>query len=159
MNWDKLAPFLFTLKWFSRKSPRRRSAASIYTKIARHFPNSILGRCFWTHSISLIIASLSIYLQPLAMVRSSWKGRGQLFTEFGISVRTVKEDQSGTVCFIWNISFFLPIVLWLAFHRKTAALFEMLKTIASALSMGGVSFWGVFSMYNVSLICGRGAFS
>eukprot|EP00795_Rhopilema_esculentum_P014271 gene14271-5300_t len=34
--------------------------------------------------------------EPLAMIRPSWKGRGQLFTEFGVSVRTVKEDQSGT---------------------------------------------------------------
>ncbi len=31
------------------------------------------------------------------MIRNSWKGRGPLFTEFGVSVRSVKEDQTGTV--------------------------------------------------------------
>eukprot|EP00794_Sanderia_malayensis_P003438 gene3438-3933_t len=44
--------------------------------------------------------------QPLAMVRSSWKGRGPLFTEFGVSVRSVKDSQIGT-CLISTSDFFI----------------------------------------------------
>ncbi|XP_057292980.1 DNA-directed RNA polymerase I subunit RPA2-like isoform X4 [Hydractinia symbiolongicarpus] len=32
---------------------------------------------------------------PLAMVRNSWKSRGPLFTEFGVSIRCIQRDQTG----------------------------------------------------------------
>lgn len=33
---------------------------------------------------------------PIAMVRPSWKNRGKMFSEFGVSLRSVKPDQTGT---------------------------------------------------------------
>ncbi|GFR32945.1 DNA-directed RNA polymerase I subunit RPA2 [Trichonephila clavata] len=33
---------------------------------------------------------------PIAMQRNSWKKRGDLFTEYGVAVRSVRKDQSGT---------------------------------------------------------------
>ncbi|GFV26919.1 DNA-directed RNA polymerase I subunit RPA2 [Trichonephila clavipes] len=33
---------------------------------------------------------------PIAMQRNSWKKRGDLFTEYGVAVRSVGKDQSGT---------------------------------------------------------------
>lgn len=34
---------------------------------------------------------------PVAIKRSGWKNRGNLFTEFGVLIRSVKSDQSATV--------------------------------------------------------------
>ncbi|GIY37975.1 DNA-directed RNA polymerase I subunit RPA2 [Caerostris darwini] len=44
--------------------------------------------------IRLLIAKRRNY--PIAMLSSSWKKRGDLFTEFGVLVRSVRKDQSGT---------------------------------------------------------------
>lgn len=33
---------------------------------------------------------------PIAMVRPSWKNRGKMFSEYGVSLRSVKPDQTGT---------------------------------------------------------------
>jgi len=56
------------------------------------------GGYFIVNGIEKILRMLILQRRnyPLAMVRSSWKGRSPLFTEYGISVRTVKEDQTGT---------------------------------------------------------------
>ncbi|CAL1265847.1 unnamed protein product [Larinioides sclopetarius] len=43
--------------------------------------------------IRLLIAQRRNY--PIAMQRNSWKKRGDLFTEFGVAVRSVRKDQSG----------------------------------------------------------------
>jgi len=32
------------------------------------------------------------------MVRPSWKQRGPLFTEFGVSIRSIRKDQTGNTC-------------------------------------------------------------
>ncbi len=37
------------------------------------------------------------YCQPLAICRKSWKESGQLFSEYGISIRCVRSDQMGAV--------------------------------------------------------------
>lgn len=34
---------------------------------------------------------------PIAIRRSGWKGRGALFSDYGITVRCVREDQTATV--------------------------------------------------------------
>lgn len=34
---------------------------------------------------------------PVAVKRSTWKSRGNLFSEYGIMIRCVKEDQTSTV--------------------------------------------------------------
>lgn len=34
---------------------------------------------------------------PLAMVRPSWKNRGRMYSEYGVTLRSVKPDQTGTV--------------------------------------------------------------
>lgn len=68
---------------------------------------------------------LFFFFQPIAMVRNSWKSRGPLFTEFGVSIRCVTTDQTGntnvlhylndgtcTFSFIHNKEqFFVPIAL------------------------------------------------
>ncbi|GFU14119.1 DNA-directed RNA polymerase I subunit RPA2 [Nephila pilipes] len=44
--------------------------------------------------VRLLIAQRRNY--PIAMQRNSWKKRGDLFTEYGVAVRSVRKDQSGT---------------------------------------------------------------
>lgn len=34
---------------------------------------------------------------PICLKRSSWKTRGNLFSDMGVSIRSVKEDQTSTV--------------------------------------------------------------
>ncbi|KAG1649768.1 DNA-directed RNA polymerase I subunit RPA2 [Nymphon striatum] len=62
---------------------------------------------------------------PLAMVRPSWKNRGKLFSEYGVSMRCVKPDQSGVNIVLHYLTngtaqlmfshrrelFFVPIIL------------------------------------------------
>lgn len=38
-----------------------------------------------------------IIMQPLGLARNSWKESGQLFSEYGISIRCVRDDQIGSV--------------------------------------------------------------
>lgn len=34
---------------------------------------------------------------PISVKRSTWKSRGNLFSEYGVMIRCVKEDQTSTV--------------------------------------------------------------
>lgn len=45
---------------------------------------------------------------PISIKRSGWKTRGTLFSDVGVSIRCVTEDQTATVCYfpIWY-GFFL----------------------------------------------------
>lgn len=38
---------------------------------------------------------------PVAIRRSGWKMRGSLFSDSGISIRCVKDDQTATVCLFY----------------------------------------------------------
>lgn len=37
---------------------------------------------------------------PVAIKRSGWKGRGILFSDLGVLLRTVRDDNTATVCII-----------------------------------------------------------
>lgn len=40
---------------------------------------------------------------PIAVKRSGWKQRGALFSDYGISIRCVTEDQTATVRDLYNL--------------------------------------------------------
>lgn len=46
----------------------------------------------------LFLSSCTFLSQPLAIARPSWKNRGALYTEYGIQIRCVRKDQTGSVC-------------------------------------------------------------
>ncbi|XP_076361964.1 RNA polymerase I subunit Rpl135 isoform X3 [Tachypleus tridentatus] len=64
---------------------------------------------------------------PIAMTRPSWKNRGKMFTEYGVSLRSVKPDQTGVNMVLHYLTngtcqlmfaymkeiFFIPVVLLL----------------------------------------------
>ncbi|XP_067125570.1 DNA-directed RNA polymerase I subunit RPA2 [Centruroides vittatus] len=64
---------------------------------------------------------------PLSLARSSWKSRGKMFSEYGVSIRCVREDQTATEMVLHYLTngtaqlkfsygrelFFVPIVLML----------------------------------------------
>lgn len=48
---------------------------------------------------------------PIAIRRLGWKGRGEQFSDLGILLRTVRDDNTATVCiFEWNIFFIILYV-------------------------------------------------
>lgn len=44
---------------------------------------------------------------PLALTRKSWKGAGDLFSEYGVSIRCVRSDQLGAVSISDKLSHFI----------------------------------------------------
>ena len=48
-------------------------------------------------SVSYIFITHNLSLQPMGIIRQSWKGRGPLYTEYGISIRCVRKDQTAAV--------------------------------------------------------------
>lgn len=50
---------------------------------------------------------------PIAIKRSGWKQRGALFSEYGISIRCVKNDQTATVSsFVYNLVHLMAIIIF-----------------------------------------------
>ena len=45
----------------------------------------------------LVATYQSAYYQPLAIIRNSWADKGPLFTEYGVTIRCVRKDQSQMV--------------------------------------------------------------
>ena len=48
-----------------------------------------------------------LYSQPMALIRKSWVDSGLFFSEYGISIRCVRNDQIGSVCDVMINIFFL----------------------------------------------------
>lgn len=50
---------------------------------------------------------------PVAIRRLGWKGRGVQFSDLGILLRTVRDDNTATVClFKWNIFFIILLYFY-----------------------------------------------
>jgi len=95
--------------------------------VDKHEESEEWGGYFIINGIEKIIRMLIMPRRnyPLAMVRNSWKTRGPLFTEFGISIRCILPDQTGntnvlhylndgscTLSFIYQKEqFFVPLAL------------------------------------------------
>ncbi|XP_047136154.1 DNA-directed RNA polymerase I subunit RPA2 isoform X2 [Hydra vulgaris] len=67
--------------------------------IEKHEEAEEWGGYFIVNGIEKILRMLVMQRRnyPLAMVRKSWKSRGPLFTEFGVSIRSIQKDQSGNI--------------------------------------------------------------
>ncbi|KAI8516019.1 DNA-directed RNA polymerase I subunit RPA2, partial [Branchiostoma belcheri] len=88
--------------------------------IKRHEEAEEMGGYFINNGIEKVVRML-----PMAIVRPSWKGRGKLYTEYGVSMRCVTKDQTAativlhyltngtvTLCFVYKKEqFFVPIVI------------------------------------------------
>ncbi|KAI0241254.1 DNA-directed RNA polymerase I subunit RPA2 [Lamellibrachia satsuma] len=66
-----------------------------------------MGGYFIINGIERIIRMLVMPRRnyPLALMRPSWKSRGVFYTEFGVSLRSVKHDQTSSVCITEMIDF------------------------------------------------------
>ncbi len=70
----------------------RRNYVSCWTRDNYHIHRKVAfqNQCFGHSGVRLI-------LQPTCQRRSAWKNRGPLYSEHGVSIRCVREDQSAAV--------------------------------------------------------------
>eukprot|EP00058_Branchiostoma_floridae_P014006 XP_002599494.1 hypothetical protein BRAFLDRAFT_223894 [Branchiostoma floridae] len=95
--------------------------------IQRHEEAEEMGGYFINNGIEKVVRMLVMPRRnyPMAIVRPSWKGRGKLYTEYGVSMRCVTKDQTAativlhyltngtvTLCFVYKKEqFFVPLII------------------------------------------------
>ena len=57
---------------------------------------------------------LLIFFQPTCVSRPSWRNRGSVYTEYGVSIRCVRNDQTGMV----RLLLYKPGILFVG-HMQT----------------------------------------
>ena len=79
--------------------------------------------------------------QPIAMIRATWKQRGPLFTEYGVSVRCVPRDQTGSTN---NLHYLTDGSMTLAFIHLKEQFFVPLALVLKVILKRIESFAEIF---------------